>query len=223
MKTLAAVITLASLVVLVPASVQADEVNLGSLDREPNRATVSTGLEYGLVAGAAYSRVLPFLDRVIVVTGEATVPWAGLDLGEYRFELGALVPIVGSRHWKLAARAAPIVRGIDTDVARMTDVGLDVAVVGGFYTPTWFIAGEGGVDLALTTHVTHSDGYRMNVYPDAEDGWYANAGANLRTGLQGGVSIGRYDLSLRAGRVMDVNGEPPMIPWYGTLGLGTRW
>lgn len=206
-----------------PLAAHAEPVNLGTLDEEPNRVQVTTGLEYGLVAGAGYSRVVPFLDRKLVLTGEATLPWASIDPFDYRVRVGAKVPIVGARSWTLAAGLAPIVRGVRSQVSRMTDLGVDVGLTGGYYAPRWFAAGEVGVDLALTTHVTHTDAYRMNVHPDAKDGWYADPGANLRAGVQAGLSVDRYDFVARAGKVMDVDGEAPLIPFYGTVSVAARW
>lgn len=218
MTRLALIALLAS---AVPAHAQ--EINLRSLDEEPNRVHVSTGAEYGFVAGAGYSRILPLLDRKIVLTGEATLPWASFDLADYRVRTGALVPIVGSTRWKLAGALAPTLRGTHNAVGSMTDLGVDVSVVGGFYMPRWFVALEAGVDLALTTHVSHSDAYRMTVHADAKDGWFAHAGANLRGGLQAGVSFDRYDVILRAGQVRDSSGAAPLLPFYGTLAVAARW
>ena len=48
-------------------------------------------------------------------------------------------------------------------------------------------------------------------------------GGNIRFGLQAGASFGRYDLVLRAGKMVDVSGAPPMLPFYGTLTLDASW
>lgn len=216
-----AAIALALAAPVTPALAQ--PINLGSLDDEPNRVQVSTGAEYGFVAGVGYSRILPFLDRRVVLSGEATLPWASLDLADYRVRAGALVPIVGSTRWKLAGALAPTLRGTRNQVSDMTDLGVDASLVGGFYTPRWFVALESGVDLALTTHVRPSDAYRMNVHAGAQDGWFANPGANLRGGLQAGVTLARYDLILRAGQVRDAGGAAPLLPFYGTLTVDARW
>jgi hypothetical protein len=222
MKTTHMIVAL-GLIASTPLTARAQELNLSSLDEEPNRVHVTTGAEYGFVAGAGYSRVLSVRDRAFVVTGDLTLPWAGLDLSDYRVRVGALLPIVGSTRWKLAGSIAPIARGTKNSISRMTDVGVDVGLVGGYYTRRWFAAGELGVDLAVTTNIEHTDEYRMSVHADAKDGWYANTGGNLRAGLQAGVAFSAYDVILRAGQVRDVGGEPPMLPFYGTLTVATRW
>ena len=208
---------------LVPLAARAQEVNLGSLGEAANIVHVSTGAEYGFVAGAGYARVVPFLDRQLVLTSDFTLPWAGLDLSDFRLRVGALMPIVGAGRWKLAGSVAPTVRGTKNDISRMTSLGADIGVVGGRYSRRWFVAAELGFDWAMTTYVAHTDVYRSAVYQDARDGWYANPGGNFRAGLQGGVSFGRYDLILRVGEVRAVDGSPPLLPFYGTLALDTHW
>jgi hypothetical protein len=211
-------------VVAAPLAARAQEVNLSRLDDEPaNRVHLRTGVEYGFVAGAGYARTVSLLDRRLLVTGDVTLPWAGIDRSDYRVRAGVLVPIVGVRGWRLAGTFAPTARATKTVSGRMTNLGTDVGLQGGFYARHWFVAGEAGFDWAITTHVTHSDAYREQVYAGARDGWYALAGGNLRAGLQAGASFGRHDLVLRAGRMIDVGGAPPMLPFYGVLTFDTRW
>ena len=105
----------------------------------------------------------------------------------------------------------------------MTGVGADVGAVGGYYARHWFVAGELGFDWAMSTYVAHSDAYRSAVFDGARDGWYPNPGGNARAGLQGGVSFGRYDAILRLGQVRGIDGDPPLLPFYGTLALDARW
>ena len=80
--TTSALITLALAASFAPAHAQ--EINLSSLDEEPNRVHFSAGAEYGFVVGVGYSRILPILDRHVVLTGAATLPWASFDLADYR-------------------------------------------------------------------------------------------------------------------------------------------
>lgn len=219
MKTTTILLTLGVLT----SVAHAQEVNLSSLDAEPNRIHVKTGAEHGFIAGAGYTRVLPFLDRHLVLTGEAIFPWAGADLSDFKLRAGALVPLVGSTHWKLAASLSPILRSTKNELNRMTNAGVDIGLVGGYYAGRWFAGLEAGFDAQLSTHVAHSDEYRDLAFMDAKDGWYSNAGGNLRGGVQAGVAFGQYDVTLRAGHMRDVTGAAPMIPFYGSLSVDARW
>ena len=218
-----ALIGVVGLALLVPLAARAQEVNLSALDPSSNVVQLRTGAEYGFVAGVGVGRVFSLRDRPVLAFGDFSLPWAGLDLSDYRLRVGALVPVLESRHWKLAGSLAPTVRGTSNDISRMTGVGADLGVVGGYYRRQLFVAAELGFDWAVTTHVTHSAAYRSAVYQGARDGWYANPGGNARAGLQGGASFGRYDVTLRVGAVRDVDGNPPLLPFYGTLALATHW
>jgi len=223
MRRLLRAVVLAA-VVMAPFAARAQEVNLSRLDDEAqNRVHVRTGAEYGFVAGVGYERTVSLLERRLMLTGDVALPWAGLDASDYRVRVGALVPIVGTRRWRLGGTFAPTVRGTKNDINRMTSVGTDLGVEGGFYARHWFVAGEVGFDWAITTYIANSDAYRNQVYAGARDGWYAMPGGNLRYGLQTGASFGRYDLVLRAGKMVDIGGAPPMLPFYGTLMVDVRW
>jgi hypothetical protein len=223
MKRLVGVMVLMVLGLLTPGTVCAQDLNLSTLDQASNIVHVTTGAEYALVARAGYTRVVPFLDRQLVLSSDLTLPWAKLDVSDFCVRIGVLVPVVGSAHWKLAGTATPTVRGTKNDISRMTSVGADLGAVGGYYTRRWFVAGELGFDWAMLTYVAHRDVYRSDVFAGARDGWYANPGGNLRAGLQAGLSFGRYDVILRVGQVRGVDGAPPLLPVYGTLAFNARW
>ena len=217
-------VLMAASAVLLSSPAWGYEVNLAKIDEQaPNHVHVRTGAEYGFVAAAGYGRAVPFLGRTILLEGDATLPWGGFDAGDFRLRASALVPLVGTGHWRLAGSLAPTLRATSNDVSRMTNLGIDLGAVGGYYSSGWFAGGELGFDWALTTHVAHSDLYRRIVYAGARDGWYANPGGNFRLGVQAGVSFSRYDLVLRVGELRDMKGEGPMFPLYGTLALDTRW
>lgn len=222
MSTCARIVIAALTTISVPAA-HAQEVNLATLDGEANRVFVRAGAEYGFVAGAGYARAVSVADRRLLIAGDLTVPWATPDTADYRLRIGALAPLVGPRRWKLGAALAPTLWATENEASSMTSLGLGLSVVGGFYTPRWFGAGDIGVDWALTTHVTHSDLYRATVHTGARDGWYASTTGNLRYGLQTGVSLARYDLVVRAGKLVEVGGNAPLLPFYATMTLDVRW
>jgi hypothetical protein len=206
------------------APAQAQEVNLATLDEAPsNRVYLRTGAEFAFVAGAGYARVVPVGERRLLLLGEVTVPWAELDASDYQVRVGALVPVVGWRGWKLAGSVAPTLRGTKNDVGRMTAFGFNAGAIAGYYSRHWFGTGELGFDYTLTTHVAHSALYRDNVYANARDGWYINPGGNYRLGAQVGASIGRYDLVVRLGELREMYGAHPLFPFYATLALVTSW
>lgn len=215
-------VLLVLLLLWAPLSAQAQDLNLARLDHGPNNVQVRSGFEYAFAASLGYARATTLLDRDLVVRGDVTVPWAGFDLEDYQVRAGMMLLPVGSEHWKLAVGLSPSLRGMTNEAAQLVGLGLDVSGVGGYYAVHGFLAAEFGFDWALSTHVEHKAPYRAK-YADAKDGWYAPAGGNLRAGLQGGPSLGMFDLILRLGYVTDIWWEGPMLPFYATLAVNTRF
>jgi hypothetical protein len=216
MKTL--IITL-----ILMSSIAARAQNVAVVREDSNVMTVTTGVEYGFVAGVGYTRAVPVAGRLLLVGGDAALAWAEADPHDYRISAGAHMPLVDGRRWKLLGGLAAAVRGAENDLGGFTTLASDVSLVGGRYAPRGFIAAEVGIDTALTTHVTPSDEYRMTVYADAKSGWYGATGSMVRAGLQGGVTLDRCDVILRAGRLVDTAGQGALMPIYATLALDTRW
>jgi hypothetical protein len=212
--------TLIILFAIVIASPAHADVNFGALERERNIVTVTTGAEYGLLLGAGYARILSFAGRPILLGGDLSLGFAEVDDDDFRLRTGALVPVFARGHWKVIGGLTGTVRGTNNDIARMINVGADISLLAGRYSHRWFVAAELGFDWAITTHVEHDDSYRMNVFAEARDGWYGNSSGILRAGVQSGVTFGRYDLILRAGRLLD---DSQMIPIYATLAIDRRW
>jgi hypothetical protein len=204
---------------------RAQEVNLARLgDPSANHVQLTTGAEYGLVAGVGYARAVPLAGRTVLLGADLSLPWAHLASGDWRARATALAPIAGGDGWTLAGMLAPVLRESSSDADRMWGLGLDLGVLGGYYAPGWFVSSELGFDWEIATHISHSDAYRQLVYADARDGWYSTPGGNFRLGLQAGLSFSRYDLVLRTGRLRSIQGDgPPMFPFYGTLSIDARW
>ena len=72
---------------------------------------------------------------------------------------------------------------------------------------------ELGYDRAWLTYIKNSDWYRTYFYADAKDGWYGGTGGLLHAGAKGGVTLGRVEVSLRAGvnRSESLNDSRPAV------------
>jgi hypothetical protein len=212
-----------ALLAAAPLSAHAEDLNFARLDTGTNVVTLTTGAEHGLVLGAGYAHVMQLAGRPLVVGGDLTLVGGDADLRDFRLRAGALASVVGDGAWKVIGGASAVVRATKNDLAQMVDVGSDISILGGRYSKRWFVAAELGFDWAITTHITHSDAYRMIVYPDARDGWYGNAGGLFRGGIQGGASFGANDIIVRAGMLRDDSGKSPMFPIYATAAYDRRF
>jgi hypothetical protein len=209
---------------LAAAPAQAQEVNLARLDEGPaNRIYVRTGAEWAFVAGLGYARSASVARHPVLLVGELSAPWAAANTSDYQARLGVLAPILAWGGLKLAGSLEPTLRGTHNDLGRMTALGADAGLTGGYYARGWFLAGEFGFDYTLTTHIAQSKLYRDTVYANARDGWYVNPGGNYRLGGQAGLSLSRFDVVLRGGILRDMKGNLPIFPYYATVAVVAAW
>lgn len=198
------------------------ELNLAATPEDTHVVSSSVGLENAFVATVGYGHTLRLLDRVVLVGGNVTLPWATPDSGDFRLKVGGLVPVVTGAQWRLLAQVMPVLRGSESLLNRMTNFGVEAGVVGGYYGRRWFAAAELGGDWAMLTHVEHSARYRSTTYAGAKDGWYRTTGATVHAGFFGGYSLDTVDLVLRAGQQRDLHLDKLLVPAYLTLGVNVR-
>ena len=124
----------------------------------------------------------------------------------------------GSLH--VTGSAMAITRGTENTVYRGYNFGADVTGTLGVYRNRWYAAAEFGKDKAVITYIEHTDWYRTHFYPDADDGWYLDAGGTFHYGLTTGLTVGRAQLFGRFGflRTEDFNDVTP--PMYASMGIG---
>jgi hypothetical protein len=205
------------------AEVAAAQWNVATFDAGQNRVYTSFGLDPAFVTTVGYGRVVPVLGHRVQFAGDVGIGAAQLDANDFRARLQAHTSIVHWRSLHLTGSATAITRGTKNSVYRGLNFGADIAGTAGVYRPGWFLAGEFGFDKAVISHITHSDWYRKNVYPDAKDGWYLDAGGTYRHGVTAGIAIGRAEFVGRFGwqRTEKFNDLTP--PMYATLGTGFRY
>src|SRR4051812_4976928 len=209
---------------LLATPARAQEVNLARLDEGPaNRVYVRTGAEWAFAMGVGYERTASFARHPVLLVGELSAPWVAANTSDYQARIGVLAPILGWRGLKLAGSLEPTLRGTHNDLGRMTAIGADGGLTGGYYAPGWVLAGGFGLDYTLTTHIAQSKLYRDTVYDNARDGWYINPGGNYRLGAQAGLSSGRFDVILRGGTLRDMKGNLPIFPYYATVAAVAAW
>ena len=193
--------------------------NVARFDQSPNRVYSSFALDPAFVTTVGYGRVVPVFGHDVQLAGDVAIGAAGMDFDDFRARLQAYSSVAHWRSLHLTGSATFITRGTENTIYRGLNFGADLTGAVGVYRPGWFVAGEFGFDKAIITHITHSDWYRTNIYPDAKDGWYLDAGGTYHYGGSGGIAIGRVELVGRYGwqRTEEWNALDP--PMYGSLGL----
>ena len=187
---------------------------------------INVGAEYGLTAGLGYHHLIPVKRFPLWIGGEFSVP-SGKQLADddFKVKLGAQTRIAAFNHFQFSARVQGISRRYHNQSVTLFNFGSDFAGTIGYYRKNWFLGTEAGFDKAIVTHFKHSDWYKNNIYDNAQDGWYEPAtGGNFYYGLQGGYSMKKIDITLKAGRVLQQDFKSqPLLPFYGQLGVNFRF
>jgi hypothetical protein len=219
-------VVIAVLIVFIPATAHAQAARADLLATSPaasNAVELRVGAEDAFVAEVAYVRTLTVAGHTFVVDGGLDVPWAELDVHDWRTRLGVALPIAMHGRWLVIPRVAPTLRGTRNEAAEIVGLGIDVATVAGYFAPHWCAGIEVGFDADLAAHIAPSTAYRMQVNDRASTGWYATPGGELRYGVTVGTTVRRNDVGLRAGMLRSTDGDSPTLPFLAMLSFARRW
>lgn len=187
---------------------------------------INVGAEYGAIAGVGYHQLMPIKRFPFWIGGEFSVP-SGNQLADddFKVRIGGQIRIVKFNHFQFSTRVQGIARRYHNQSVRLLNFGSDLAGTFGYYRKQWLLVAEVGFDKAIVTNFKHSEWYKKNIYDNVQDGWYEPAtGGNFYYGLQGGYSVRKIDITLKAGKLLQQDFKSqPLLPFYGQLGLNFRF
>ena len=199
-------------------------INWRSL-REDQRNVVQLngGYDFGATAQVGYARSFSLI-RPIVVGLDYSFPMGNNLTDDFKVRLGGQMEIVEIGGFSATIKIYSNFRRYQMQLVRIVSFGSDFRLLAGYYTSTWYAAGEFGFDKAIVSQLKHSDIMRAN-FPGIRDGWYIPTGGNYYYGIQGGKTIGEtFEISLRLGATSaQDHDENAAIPLYLQLGLGMRF
>lgn len=222
MKKLTVVILLVTAVAVTGYS---QDVNWRSLrDDQQNLVQLKLGYDYGVTAQLGYHRSL-FIIRPVLLGVDFSLPMGSDLVDDFKLRIGGQVEVFEMGGFSATLKIMSNFRRYENDLVRIASFGSDFAGVVGYYTPSWYAAGELGFDKAITSHLKHSDIMRRYVFAEIRNGWYVPTGGNWYYGIQGGKSIGEsFDLSLRLGATnAQKKDEDAVLPLYAQLGLDVKF
>ncbi|MEO6285282.1 MAG: hypothetical protein ABIO93_17940 [Dyadobacter sp.] len=201
---------------------KAQVINWRSFEAQQRMATLNAGLDYGLTYGAAYAHRLN--TRVpIALTMDASIPSGHKLLDDFKVRMGLQVEVLRVGNLSATLKVNGVFRRFENPGARLLNFGGEFGGIVGYCKPGWFIAGEAGFDKAIVTHVQHAASV-VDQTAGLRSGWYIPTGGNFQYGLQGGVSLRKTDLTLRAGRLLQQDFKTsPLLPLYAQLGINRRF
>ena len=218
-------LVMAILVVTAAAeAVHSQNINWRSLDEnQRNTVQLNLGHDYGVTSQLGYSRSFTIV-RPLVVGVDFSVPMGSTLLDDFKVRIGGQVELVETGGFSVTVKIASNFRRYQTQLVRIVSFGSDLGVLAGYYTSSWYAAGEFGFDKAVATHLRHSDIMKAS-FPGIRDAWYVPTGGNYYFGIQGGASLGRsFDVSLRLGRTRaQMHDEGAVVPYYAQVGFGLKF
>lgn len=224
-------ITLKSIIILAVFSffqnkINAQVINWENISKQNKHLLhVNVGAEYGVTMGLGYHHLIPIKRLPIWIGGEFSTP-AGKELADdFKVRLGAQIRIAAFNNFQFSARLQGISRRFQNQSVTLFNFGSDFAGTLGYYRKHWFCGAEAGFDKAIVTKFKHSEWYKINIYSNVLDGWYEPAtGGNFYYGLQGGYSMKKIDITLKAGKLLQQDFKSqPLLPFYGQLGVNYRF
>jgi hypothetical protein len=178
-------------------------------------ARLDTGVQTGVVGWLGYGQRLPRLlwDRELAFEVRVGMPLVSPDLGDSGLEAGAQIDVMGWGSWRLRNQLDLALRTTENLVYDGVELALRDTVSFGWQAARGGFGLDLGWEQGLSTHIAHSDWYRTNIYPEAEDGWIAFPSGRVRMGLYGDVVVGAgVVLAARLGLDWDRTGRPDYLP-----------
>lgn len=213
-------ITLGIMLAALVTSDAAAQWNVSRFSTARKQVYATFGLDPALVTSLGFGAVGTLMDHDFRLSLEMGVVSAKMDAKDNRTRLGIQTSLLKWRSMNLTGSATAVVRGTENTIYRGINFGADVSGSLGVYRPRWFVAGEGGLDKAIITHVKMTDWYRTNWYADAKDGWYLDAGGTYHYGLAGGVTVRRAEAMVRLGFLKTERYNQMQPPVYASVGIG---
>lgn len=192
-------------------------------DDQRNLFHLTLGYDYGVTTQVGYSRSFTLIKPVLVGL-DYSMPMGSDLLDDFKVRLGGEVEVVEAGGFSATVRILSNFRRYENDLVRIVSFGSELGAVTGYYTPSWYAAGEFGFDKSITSHLKHS-AVMKSYFPWIRDGWYLPSGGHYYYGIQLGKTLGEsLDLSLRLGATnAQDNDENAVLPFYGQLGFGVRF
>ena len=184
--------------------------------------SINAGVDYGVAFGVAYGRRVS-TRLPVLVSADYSQPAGDRLADDLKVRSGLQVEVMRVGGFSATVKVHGVFRRFESTQALLQNFGSEFAGIAGYYTRRSFVAGEVTFDKAIITHVKHLKA-ATDLNPALVSGWYIPTGGNLLTGVQTGVTLGRTDLTFRAGQAVNQDlATKPLIPFYTQLSYGIRF
>jgi len=217
-------ILLVWIMMMVTYPIRSQTVNWYALNaKEKHILNANIGTEYGVIFGLGYGYHFDNRFFPLIIGAEASIPSGNTLLDDFKVKAGAHVRWAKIHDVQFSTRIQGIFRKFENKNVAISNFGVDMAGVIGYYRPTWFTGGEVGFDKAIVTHFRHSEHYK-EIYPEVKNGWYEPAtGGNFYYGIQGGYSFSRQEVYVKLGNIVSQDFKTkPRLPFLVQIGYNYK-
>ena len=204
--------------------VQSQNINWRAMNgNQPNIVQLNFGYDFGVTSQFSYGRTLESV-RPLMLVLDYSMPMGKDLVDDFTVRTGGEMEVLESGGFSTTVKLFGNFRRYQTMLVRIVSFGSDFALMAGYYSPSWHIAGEFGFDKSIISELEHSDVMRAS-FPDIRDGWYIPSGGHYYYGIQGSKTLSEnFDLSLRLGATRpQFNDAEAVLPAYLQIGLGARF
>lgn len=207
------------IITLIPFSGFAQEVNWRSLSSESRHlGGMNVGGDYGSYYGFSYGYLLQDDASPIILGYELTLPFGDEVVDDFKMKTSMQGEIWHSEALSFAVKSGLIVRGYESEMARMYNVGADITFTFGYLKPRWGIEALANYDRSMATYIDNK--LLKEYYPEIKDGWYDSSGGNYKFGIRANRSLGSTIVFLNFGKAFGQDFEDdPTLPFYFDLSL----
>jgi hypothetical protein len=223
MKKIKKCLLIGTLIFIIIQNTNAQTNNWRRLDSVKNIARLYGGLDYGIVYGLHYGRIIKTKNIIWIPFADVSLPLGNNPVDDYKFKVGTTAKVFQYKSWIASVDVSIINRQNKNPFVRMHSLGSESGFQIGYYKSKWFVNFNFSTDNSLTTHLKHSDAYKGN-YSGVKDGWYQNTANNFSIGGNLGVSFGRSDITLKLGQIFTQNFKTkPSLPIYIQIGYNYKF
>ncbi len=200
---------------------EAQTVNWSRMEPVTHHARIYSGLDYGLVYGLNYGRVIKAKSIVWMPFVDASLPMGNQGLDDYRLSVGTLAKVFDYKNWIASLDVSIVGRQNRNPFVRMNGLGSESGIHLGYYKEKWFVNIQFSTDNSYLTYFKHTEAYKGN-FPDAKDAWYQNTANNQYFGLNAGYSFKKVDITLSSG-LRQTDGLKTKLSLPMSLKLGVNY
>ncbi|MEM7372223.1 MAG: hypothetical protein AAF587_26630 [Bacteroidota bacterium] len=201
----------------VSTSCRSQEINWRQQLAHPHLLSMQAGADYSSWVGASYAYRLSE-ERPLMFSASLEVPFGNRLLDDWKGSMAGHYEIWHSNEVSWDVQAGLSMRTYQSDVASLTNLGLDLRTGIGYYGKFWGIAGLIGYDHAFATHIRHA--HLKESYPGIWDGWIGATGGNIQAGIRLNYSSESWHTFLTIGKTVgqDLQNHPT-LPFFLQLSL----